>query len=171
MILVPSTPPYSVRGRNSCSCIRYARPFQCSVEPPTAFTVHNGAEGDTVAASHVPVACRLSSQVSCPNAAPSSWMNSFGSIRLPASRTTTWIPREASSCATVPPPAPEPMMTIAGSLRSTKPTAPSDYIYLRQYKDQSREAKTTSQVNFRSTVHVYEPRSHKWVSSDGHRRH
>src|SRR6185295_16603437 len=52
---------------------------------------------------------------SCPKASPGTCVNEASDCRLPASNSTTLMPRRVSSCASVPPPAPEPMMTTTPS--------------------------------------------------------
>src|SRR6185295_20412405 len=52
---------------------------------------------------------------SCPKASPGTCVNEASDWRLPASNNTTLMPRRVSSCASVPPPAPEPMMTTTPS--------------------------------------------------------
>src|SRR5665213_3641298 len=56
---------------------------------------------------------RGSSQVSCAKASPGTCEKLARDWRAPASSRTTFMPRRVSSWASVPPPAPEPMMTTA----------------------------------------------------------
>src|SRR5271170_1107746 len=67
--------------------------------------------GDDFATYHEPDEVRGSNQVNAPNIPISSFWKSVISMRFPASRTTTEIPFFVSSFASVPPPAPEPMIT------------------------------------------------------------
>src|SRR5271170_3304766 len=75
--------------------------------------------GDDFATYQEPEEVRGSNQVNAPNMPISSFWKSVISMRRPASRTTTEIPFFASSFASVPPPAPEPMITTTDeSLKS-----------------------------------------------------
>jgi hypothetical protein len=112
---VPGTSPYVVLARTSHGRRRGVAPVQCSVVPPTPFAIHTGRFGELCVTPQVPEVVRGSSQLSCANAAPGSWENSAIDPRRPASNSTTRMPRRVSSCARVPPPAPEPMMTTTPS--------------------------------------------------------
>src|SRR5690606_13765082 len=91
----------------------------CVVVPPTAFTIQAGRLGKSCDTRQLPDVVRLSSQASCAKLSHSSLMKSSNSWRFPASRITTSMPFWASSLPSVPPPAPEPMMTTTlSSLRS-----------------------------------------------------
>src|SRR5208282_1001928 len=81
------------------------------VVPPTSLQVHAGKSGDVFATYQEPEVVRGSNQVKRPNIPSSSFWKSAISMRFPASRTTDEIPFCASSFASVPPPAPEPMIT------------------------------------------------------------
>ncbi len=61
-----------MRVLNSCSWKRSDAPAQCTVEPPTAFTIQAGRLGNVLAIGHGPVACRLSFQASWANESHSS---------------------------------------------------------------------------------------------------
>src|SRR5579859_1721021 len=91
--------------------MRSAQAPQCTVVPPTSLQVHAGRSGEVFATYHEPDVVRGSNQVKSPNMASSSFLKSEISMRLPASSTTDEMPFCASSFASVPPPAPEPMIT------------------------------------------------------------
>jgi hypothetical protein len=74
-------------------------------------TIQAGRPGKSLATRQLPDVVRWSSQASWPKESHSSLMKSEYSTRGPASRMTTSIPFCASSLPSVPPPAPEPMMT------------------------------------------------------------
>ena len=104
-----------VRALNSCACSRSEAPAQWVVVPPTVLQIHAGKPEKSFAMRQVPEVVRGSSQAS--------WLNDFHSSLTklaldciaPASSTTTLMPFCASSLASVPPPAPEPMMTTTES--------------------------------------------------------
>src|SRR6185437_10652087 len=99
--------------------MRKAQAPQCTVVPPTCLQVHAGRSGDVFATYQEPDVVRGSSQVKSANMASSSFLKSAISRRLPASSTTDEMPFCASSFASVPPPAPEPIITTTDeSLRS-----------------------------------------------------
>src|SRR5579871_1064937 len=100
---------------NSCSCRRSEAPAQCVVVPPTVLQVHAGRLGKSLATRQEPEAVRLSSHASCLKANHSSLRKVWGDWRSPASSRTTLKPLWQSSLASVPPPAPEPMMTTTES--------------------------------------------------------
>jgi len=100
---------------NSCSSKRSDAPAQCTVEPPTALTIQAGMLGKSLWTRHVPDVVRMSLQASCMKLSHSSLMKSGISKRPPASRITTFTPFCASSLPSVPPPAPEPMITTTPS--------------------------------------------------------
>jgi len=87
--------------------------------PPTVLQIHAGRPAKSLATRHVPDVVRLSSQASCPNDFHSSLMKVAGDSRLPASSSTTLTPFRHNSFASVPPPAPEPMMTTTESSLSS----------------------------------------------------
>src|SRR5207248_2273960 len=86
-------------------------PAQWVVEPPTALTIHAGSVGKFFDTRQLPDVVRGSFQASWVKLAHSSLMKSVYSWRSPASSTTTLMPFCASSLPSVPPPAPEPMIT------------------------------------------------------------
>src|SRR5215813_1035893 len=104
---------------NSCSSKRSEAPAQCVVEPPTALTIQAGRLGKSFATRQLPEVVRMSDQASWVKLSHSSLTKSWISTRAPASRITTLMPFCASSLPSVPPPAPEPMITTTPeSLRS-----------------------------------------------------
>src|SRR3954466_6450661 len=90
---------------------RGVAPDQCVVEPPTALTIHAGRFGKSFATRQLPDVVRMSDQASCEKLSHSSLTKSCSSMRAPASRITTLTPFCAISLPSVPPPAPEPMIT------------------------------------------------------------
>lgn len=90
-------PPYSEAIRNSCSSKRNEAPAQCTVEPPTDFTIQAGRFGKSRATRQEPEVVRMSFQASCSKLAHSSLIKSKVSCRAPASRMTTLIPFWAGS--------------------------------------------------------------------------
>src|SRR5215468_5898485 len=97
---------------NSCSSKRSDAPAQCVVEPPTALTIQAGRFGKSLATRQLPEVVRMSDHASCAKLSHSSLTKSWFSTRGPASRMTTLTPFCASSLPSVPPPAPEPTITI-----------------------------------------------------------
>src|SRR6188474_1834378 len=99
---------------------------QWVVVPPTVLASQAGKPGLVFAGAQSPLLVRGSSQVSCAKASFGTCEKLAVDSRLPASSSTTLIPRRVSSCASVPPPAPEPMITMApSSFRSTLATRAS----------------------------------------------
>jgi hypothetical protein len=107
--------PCSERSRSSQSLKRGQQPAQCTVVPPTALQVQVGRLGKSFVIRHDPEVVRLSSQASCAKEGHSSSMKSSGPWCAPASSSTTGTPAWHSSLASVPPPAPEPMMTTTSA--------------------------------------------------------
>ena len=68
----PAIAPYVLRALNSCGWKRNEAPAQCTVEPPTALTIHAGRLGKSCATRQVPDVVRMSFQASCPKLAHSS---------------------------------------------------------------------------------------------------
>src|SRR5216684_3017992 len=117
--LAPGTLPYVLLTRNSCSSKRSDAPAQWTVEPPTDFTIHAGRLGKSLATRQSPDVVRISVHASCVKLSHSLLMKSWSSVRGPASRITALTPFCASSLPSVPPPAPEPIMTTTlSSFRS-----------------------------------------------------
>jgi hypothetical protein len=97
---------------------RGVAPAQWVVVPPTALTIQDGRFGKSRVIRYEPLVVRMSNQAIWLNASHSSLTQSPGCRNGPASSTTQSTPWVASSCAMVPPPAPEPMITTTGSVSS-----------------------------------------------------
>src|ERR1700744_5358702 len=91
--------------------MRRLAPAQCVVVPPTVLQIHAGRFGKSFATRHEPDVVRVSSHESILKASHSDVEKSPCVCDLPASSTTTSMPFCASSFASVPPPAPDPMTT------------------------------------------------------------
>jgi hypothetical protein len=81
------------------------------VVSPTVLQTHDGRLGKSFARRQVPDVLRLSSHASCERDFHSSLMKVAQDCKAPAFRTKPLMPFRANSLASVPPPAPEPMMT------------------------------------------------------------